>query len=327
MKLTETIKLSFKWWNTWHTLPVLAWVRAAALYRTGHYQEAERHYLSGLQKYTDHPASLCARLDLSYCLFKTGDLEESERHLRYVTTRAPENREAFMRLARLQMWTGHAVEAAWTMRRALQKGQLDSEIVATFLLAVLDAEGPVYLLSEAMQYAQGLSDAAPEQCDRLKLAFARFDIAHGEYEKGRAAIAEMACRENAIFEAILYFSEILVKEGKIAHARRQLRRAMSASAEHPRLLSVLAQSYLKSGPFYNPEFARQHATKACQATRWMSPREMHVMAEAYFHTGDKISALLIASRAKQAGNRLMGSYPESRNLDQLIESLSAGTQA
>jgi hypothetical protein len=54
---------------------------------------------------------------------------------------------------------------------------------------------------------------------------------------------------------------------------------------------------------------------------------MHLLAEAYYHSGDKISALVVASKAKQAGTRLMGTYRDVRMLDELIESLSAGTQA
>jgi len=84
---------------------------------------------------------------------------------------------------------------------------------------------------------------------------------------------------------------------------------------------------MKAGPFYNGEYAKQLAIGACQLTNWSSPREMHLLAEAYYHTGDKISALVVASKAKQAGTRLMGTYRDVRVLEQLIESLSSGTQA
>lgn len=323
MKMYETLSMLRKWWRTWNTFPVLSWVYAAALYRKGRYAEAEALYLRGVERHPNHPAHLCARLDLAYCQFKLGKLEEAERHLRFVVASSPNSREAHLRLARLQMWTGHALEAAWTMRRALQKIEADAELAATFLLSTLDAEAPQYLVHEASEVALRFLD---QKHEKLELALARYEmLAH--YERGRERIAEMACSERPLFDAIVIFSDLLVKEGKIAHARRQLRRAMSAAAEHPRVLSILAASYLKSGPFYNPDYALQHALRACQATNWMSPREMHVLAEAYYHQGDKMSALLVASRAKQAGTRLLGAYPEAKDLDRLIESLQTGTLA
>jgi len=55
--------------------------------------------------------------------------------------------------------------------------------------------------------------------------------------------------------------------------------------------------------------------------------EMHTLAQAYVATGDKVSALLIASKARDTGRRLLGSFPDSGQLDRLIERLSTGTQA
>jgi len=327
MKSSETLRLFGKWWTTWKTLPVFSWVRAAACYRAGKFSIAERHYLAGLAKHPDHPANLCARLDLAYCLFKQQKLEEAERHLRHVTTRSPHSREGYLRLARLQMWTGHSLEAGWTMRRALQRVAVDAETAGTFLLAVLDADAPAYLIAEAVQAAQSIELKDGVSYERLKLALARLDYQRRDRERGREVIAEMACRERAVFDAILAFAKILVDEGKVAHARRQLRRAMTVASDHPRILEILALSYLKAGPFYNAEYAVQQATKACQSAGWKSPAAMHVLAEAFYHHGDKISALLIASKAKQAGSRLMGSYSGVQNLDRLIESLSENTLA
>ena len=137
----------------------------------------------------------------------------------------------------------------------------------------------------------------------------------------------MATATNTSLEDIMLFSEVLLEEDKVAYARQQLRRALVVAPEHPRLLSLFAQSYLKSGPFYNPEYAKQLATQACQSSGWESPREMHILADSYFHEGDKVFALLVASKAKQVGNKLLGAYRGVKTLDKLIEDLSAGTQA
>lgn len=323
MRVVQAFKLVRKWWSTWRTLPVWSWVRAAAAYRAGNFGAAERFYRQGLKDHPLHPAHFCARLDLSYCLFKAGKIDDAEQQLRYVTTNMPTSREAHLRLARLQMWSGKSLEAAWTIRRALRYLEVDAELGAIFLMAVLDNGGPSYLLQEAIEAARRIEGEAP----RLLAALARLDIHQGRAEAGREALGSLASEADAPFEAILLYGEALLDEGKIAHARRQLRRALAAAPDYPRVLSLLASSYLKSGPFYNAEYARQLASNACQVTNWSSPRDMHVLAEAYYHTGDKISALVVASKAKQAGNRLLGSYRDARMLDQLIESLSTGTQA
>lgn len=329
MRIIETLKLYTRWWNTWHTIPVLAWVKAAAYYRVGRYDQAEALYRKGLEHNGDHPANLCARLDLAYCLFKANRLEESEKFLRYITANAPEMREGYIRLARLQLWMGNALEASWTMRRASHVIKGDGEVAAIFISSVVEAEAPEYLLDEARRYA---ADVEVGKCDkltqqRMELALARYEYRFGSKEEGRRKIAELSGTECPIFDSLLVFAQILLEERRVAHARRQLRRAMTAAPDHPRLLSTLAQSYMQSGPFYCAEYAVQHALKACQNTAWLSAPEMHTLAEAFYHQGDKVSALLMAGKAKQAGSRLMGAYAGTRHLDQLIESLSEGTLA
>ncbi|NDC38365.1 MAG: hypothetical protein EBZ48_09980, partial [Proteobacteria bacterium] len=121
--------------------------------------------------------------------------------------------------------------------------------------------------------------------------------------------------------------KLLLTEGEVMPARRLLRRALVKLPENPQILSLLAQSYLQSGALYNAEYARQLATEACQRSEWSSPRELHILAEAFYHIGDKASALIIASKAKEEGSRLLGSYRDVKSLDQLIDNLSTGTLA
>lgn len=326
MKLFEGITLIRTWWKTWRTLPVWAWVRAAALYRSGSFEAAARLYRHGLRRHGTHPAHFCARLDLAYCLFKLGFIEDAAHHLRYVTTHLPGSREAFVRLARLQMWSGQSLEAAWTLRRALRSIEVDPELAALFLLAVLDNGGPGYLLDEAIE-AHKKVETEGDDFPRLQAARARLEMIRGNYAAGRETLERLVEGEDVPFEALMLLAEVLLKEEEIAPARKLLRRAMASSPDHPRVLSLLAESYLRSGESYNSEYAKQLAIGACQLTNWTSPREMHILAESYYHAGDRISALVVASKAKQAGTRLMGSYRGVRCLDQLIESLSSGTQA
>jgi predicted Zn-dependent protease len=325
MKLKETWSQLGRWWKTWKTVPVLEWVQAAALFRSGEYRLAEKFYRKGLKRHPQHIASHCARLDLAYCLFKSGKLAESEQELKLVTLNLPEMREAHLRLARLQLWRGHALDAAWTARRALKVVKPDAELVAIFLLAVTENEGPWYLLDEALDACKGLPQGV-ESTPKLQAICAYISHQRGE-ETGRETLEALCESERCPVEALVLLGKLLLADSNVMQGRRMLRRALSALPDNPQILALLAQSYLKSGTLYNADYARQLATEACQRSEWASPRELHILAEAYYHVGDKVSALIIASKAKEEGNRLLGSYRDVKSLEQLIDNLSAGTLA
>ena len=317
----STIKSYFQWFRTWRCVPIVTWVKAAQLFRQGRYSQASAYYLKGLEKFAHHPASICARLDLAYCLFRLGSYEEAKEHLRSVITSSPKKREGYLRLARIQMWTGQPMEASWTLRRALREVGSDADIVASYLLAVLDNGGPSYLLKEGVAALNKLS-AEDRVNPKIEVAAALISIYRGDVKNGRGRLAELAAAPHAPFEAVVNYGEVLLSEDRVAHARQQLRRALSVAADHPRVLSLLAASYLKGGPFYNAEFAQQLAMSACQNTGWQGPREMHVLAEALYHSGDKLTALTIAHKARDAGSKLLGNYRYVRSIERLIDSLS-----
>jgi len=322
--MTGTIKLVFQWFRTWKRLPVFSWIKAAALYRDGNYEKAEALYRAGLEKHPKHPAQFCARLDLAYCLFKRGALQEAEAELKIVVKKLPDLKEGYLRLARLQMWSGHALEAAWTMRRALKRIEVDADLAALFLLTVLESDGPLYLLKEAVGACR-LMQATHNKHPMLNLAQAYLQCKRGDFKRGLAALEELTLSSEPQFEAVLVFAEMLLKDGRVERARKELKGAMKVAPEHPRILSLFAESYLKAGETYKPEYAQQLATAACQKTAWQSPREMHVLAESYYHINDRMSALIMASKAKEAGSKLLTSYSENKILDQLIDELSSGT--
>lgn len=324
--MLRTIGIYHRWWKTWGTLPVLPWVRGAALYRAGKFDAAEPCYREGLERHPYHPARFSARLDLAFCLFKSNKFAEAEEQLKYVTAHASFLREGYIRLARLQIWGGRPLEAAWTLRRASKEVNVDAEIAALFILAVVENGGPAYLLKEAIALSTHLDDNLPES-PLLESARARIEAFSGKPGRARASFMKILSRSDAPIEAVVGLAEILVEEEEVDEARLILKRGMAMYPEYPRILSLVAQTYLKPGEHFNADYARQLATNACQNSGWTSPREMHILAEAYYHLGDKIGALVIASKAKQAGTRLLGAYRDSKDLDRLIESLSTGTQA
>ena len=330
MNVIKGFKLYRKWWKTWGTLPVLAWIRAAQYYKAAEFARAVPLYRDGLAKNGHHPARTCARLDLAFCLFKIGKLTEAEQELRLAVQQSPDSREAQLRLAQFQIWIGQPLEAAWTMRRALKVLPTDADLAATFVLATIDGGGAAYLLKEAAQHLRA-AEELPNQSERgkrkLAVAKARLHIERGEFDEGRERLYKLTCEGPTSLEAVLAFSELLIEEGKVPFARQQLRRGLMVAPNHPRILSLLSESYLRAGQFHSPQYALQLATNACQFGNWSSPRELHVLAEAFYSVGDKMTALLMASKAKQVGSRMMGSYRKSRSLNDLIEHLSVGSLA
>jgi predicted Zn-dependent protease len=307
-------------------MPVHSWIRAADHYRAGRYDVAERLYRKGLAKHLFHPARISALLDLSHCLFRLRRLDEAEAVLRQAVMAAPKERETYVRLARLQLWSGYATEAAWTMRTCLQQVSPDPELVSIFVTAVVETGGVGYMVREAKEQLSSIH-ADVEAYPRLEVAKARFECITGAVESGRERLAQLAALDKGPFDAVVAFAELLMDEGKIAYARHHLHRALIVSPEHPKVLTLLARSYVELGAFFEPEFAIQLATKACQMTEWKGIHEMHLLARAYACSGDKVSALLVASKAKDTGRRLLGCYREAKSLDELIQQLSVGTHA
>jgi len=314
----------WRWWKTWHTFPVFPWVKAATLYRSGKFAQAEKFYLKGLRKHENHPASLCARLDLAYCLFKTGQIEQALEQLQLIIRKMNRAREAHLRLAKLQIWSGSALEAAWTIRRSFRNINPDAELLAWLMFAILDYGGLSYLEAEAKSALQGLPEEKRKD-PRIQLAELIMSFRKDPNDQAlRDQIEKLMGSSKPTIEMIQLYAGILIREGKHANARHHLRRAMVLDSKHPRTLSLLAQLYLQSGPFYSPDFAVQLALSACQNCAWLSAREMHILAEAYYHAGDNFSALAIAERAKHAGTKLLGEYSEVRDLEQLISNLTSG---
>lgn len=313
-----------QWLKTWGTLPVASWVRAARLYKAGDYEAAAKYYEKGLKSKPNHPASNCARIDLSYCLFRMQQYDAAEKHLRTVISLLPRVREGYERLAKMHMWTGNYLEAAWTYRRALQHIPGDKKFVAGFLVAVHENGGPGYLVREAQSALLLLNDTDLKY-PKILVARAQIAIRKGDTAEGLKILAELIAQKRVPLEAYLAYADVLLEEGKVANSRRYLRIAMKASPNNPRVLTKFARSYLQPGPFYNPSFARQLATTAAQNTDWLSPWAMHTLAESYHHEGDKMAALVMANKAKEVGNQRLGAYKEEKVLERLIETLSSGT--
>ncbi len=320
--LKKRLKAHYDWIVKWHTLPVLAWIDAAEHYKNGEYQRASELYLIGLKSHPHNRARLNAYLDLAHCLFLLHKYELAESYLRRATSTFPKVREGYVRLARLQLWLGYASEALWTVRVCIQRTGIDPEILTLFISAVVDAGGNPAAVAEAREHLKTI------YCDasgfpHLEAARARLDMWSDNKQEAREEIARLAQLDRGPFEAVVSFAEILISEGKLAYARHHLHRALTAAPDPPRVMKLLARTHLYSGVFYEPEYAVKLAQKACQMTGWRGINEVSTLAQAYLASGDKIAALLVATKAKEIAVRLIGGYPEVAQLKKMLQ-VSAG---
>lgn len=90
----------------------------------------------------------------------------------------------------------------------------------------------------------------------------------------------------------------LIERKEPLRARRLLNRALAVEPRAPKILTLLARTYLISGEGYSPSFAVQLATKACQHAGWLSPQAHAVLAECFYHSGDKLAALTVVQGSR-----------------------------
>jgi Flp pilus assembly protein TadD len=190
----------------------------------------------------------------------------------------------------------------------------------------LENDGPWYLIDEAQELCKRVTAGDISNNIKIRSGLAYLSLQRGD-EDGRVELEAITESEQAPAEALVLYGKILLNEEKVAQARRMFRRALVLVPNNPCIQSLLAKSYLSAGALYNSEYAKQLATQACQQAEWSSPRDMHILAEAYYHTGDKASALIIANKAKEEGNRLLGAYRDVKSLEQLIDSLQTSSAA
>ncbi len=323
-RFKRTVRTYKEWLSRWHCLPVPAWIKAAEHYQKGDFAAAEALYKAGLVSHPQSPAKFNALLDLSHCLFRLRKFEEAENFMRQATIVAPHEREAYVRLARLQLWLGYASEAVWTMRVCVQRVSVDPELAALFITAVVESGGNAATVIEARELLAGL------HCDggfpKLEVARARLALLENESVVSRDNLSKLASIDRGPFEAVVAFAEVLLKEGKIAYARHHLHRSLVVAPEHPKVLRLLAQSYLSPGIFFEPEYGVQIALKACQATAWRGVHELLTLAQAYIASHDNSAALLAATRAKDVAARLIGAYPEVARIEQILQANDSGSQ-
>lgn len=316
-------KLICKWLWVWGTLPVKSWVEGARFYKEGQFDKAARFYEQGLTSHSNHPASVSAALDLAYCYQRLGRITQAEDVLKNVVSSHPSLIDAHGRLARVKLTLGKAADAVVILRRAIVEHGFSTELVALLIGAYVENELlPRNVGSELREIVDGLSVEAKSD-PKLEVALVRWALKDEQNDRvaNLEKLKALAEKSGAHIDAIVAWSEELLADGKLEEARLQIGRLVKANCEISRMYSLLAETYLADGGSFEPMYAVQHAVKACQLSGWASPRELHVLAESYYHAEDKMGALLVASKALDLGRKQIGVYPRTTRLQKLVDSL------
>ena len=328
--MRKSFKNILKWSLVWGSLPVMDWIDAASCYKSKDFEKAAKFYEKGLKKHPKHAAAICAQIDLGFCYFKLMNFEKAEILLRDAIRKSPQEKETYLRLAKVLMWIGNPQEASEVLKSAietcLEDDQMDTELAVQFAFAVIESEGENTYLKDAITYLLQIKyDDLDDK--RVEVVRACFALTRGETSKGRGILLSLVNIQGGVTptSAHIYFSELLIQEGSLAHALRHLRIALKRQPNSPRVLTLLSELYLQRGEFYNTDYAVQLATKAAQNTSWINPSTVHVLAEAYNQHGDRMSALMTASKAMEIDKVRNGAYRKTENLNALIDTLSAGT--
>ncbi len=326
MKLLNFLKKSFQWSNTWGGIPCVLWIKAAEAYSESKYQLAANLYEQGLKQYPKHQARHCAMMDLAYCYFKLGEFTPAINTLSSVLKSLPNSKQAYLRLAYMYGWIGNDQEAMWLLRTAVQTFGTDFQLMHIYVSSMLDAEPPKFVIEECELLIKGLQDVPEEFKSAHQTCQLILEYLTGHY-RHHEDLEDIAKRVDAPISAKHLMAKILIKEGDCNSAREYLHQALKIIPDHPRTLSLLAAAYLEKSDEQeeNLRYALQLATQAAQNSSWMSSRELKLLAKIYYQFGDKISALLLASKAQDINFKRSDITYSSKELDQFISSLTSGT--
>ena len=302
------------WLRKWRTAPVRSWISAADAYRAKEFERAEALYEKGLAKHPTHAAALNAKLDLAYCKFKLRKPKEAEKILSAITTHHPTLTEGWTRLAKLLLWMGKPGKASRILLIGEHYIEKNEELKALRLFALTELRQEIS--DEACNLNLELSKLNSESLLTM-VALSMYEARYGDPFKGREMLTKLCTHPQSPIEALHGIAELYLEERNATMAKHFLRRTLHATPDNPLSLSLLAEVYLISDA--SPEFAVQVAQQACQLSQWQSPRFMHTLVKSHLAVGDKISALLIASRAREISDE---PYPHMERLGALVHKLS-----
>ena len=291
----------YRWYRLWGTLPVWQWVRAAECFRRSEYRQAVSFYRAGLEKKSRHPAVFSARLDLSYCLYRIDLHEEALEQLEILNESGVDFRDAFSLSARLYLIQGRLKKACEIMARACICYPDDVRILCSYVHYAIYSKSAFENLMLAVNKLERLKEPLSLE-DPLTYfidnALAHYELRNGDVRGGERMLARVLASGMAPYDAVLLRGERLLETGRVLPARDLLARAMRSAAKDPRPPMLLAQSYLLTGPDYNPAWAVQLAELSCRVSRWVNGVSLVTLARAYEAKAERAKAQLFMERVR-----------------------------
>lgn len=294
-------RMAVEWYRMWRTVPVKDWLRAADLFIRGDYSRAAEYYRRGLSHRPMHPASTCARMDLAYCCYRLGRLDEAIELLDLLVGQRVSLRDAYLLRAKLAGIVGCPQDGFEVLAIGNEVFPDDVSILASSLHINLSHQIDARRLHECFGQLLRLKQQLALEDERqvtLDTALAHYELRCGDTEAGDRLLARVLATGAAPYEAVLLRGERLLRLGRILSAREQLTRAMRSAPRNPRPVQLLAETYLVAGYTEEPEFAEQLASVACRLSHWENPECIELLARAYDRKCDYNSSELLKARAQ-----------------------------
>lgn len=295
------------WFRVWKCLPVRSWVKAAQFYKNSDFVSAKRCYQDGIKKYPKHKAAALARLDLAYCYYRDGELENAlvELH-QIIDSKAVKkcSEDVYYLLSRINYVLGNESEQMDYLRKGAKLFP-DSIKIWTFYLHSLarhSCKTHNSIMAEARFVKEFVEDLrrplaiTDANLDKLDTAIAHFMLVFDDVELGESMISRVLAGNTTPYEAILIRGSRLLESDRVLLARQQLTRAMGIDPRDPAPVRLLAESYMIEGQFYNVHWAEQLANSSCKISSWKNPKSLETLKRAYSEVEELDTAELIDSR-------------------------------
>lgn len=312
-------QMAVEWYRMWKTVPVKDWLRAADLFIRGDYSKAADYYRRGLRARPMHPASTCARMDLAYCCYRLGRLDEAIDLLDLLVGQRVNLRDAYLLRSKLAAIVGCPHDGFEVLGIGVEVFPDDVSILSASLHINLSHQLDARRLHECFSRLLRLKQQLALEDERqvtLETALAHYELRCGDTEAGDRMLARVLATGAAPYEAVLLRGERLLRLGRILSAREQLTRAMRSAPRNPRPVQLLAETYLVAGYTEEPEFAEQLASVACRLSHWENPECVELLARAYERKCDYNSSDLLKARAQslRSARRVMLAIPLAAGL-------------
>lgn len=289
----------YHWVKHWGSFPVFTWLKAADYFLNKNFKLAARHYEIGLSKHKTHPAKNCARMDYSYCLYRSGNLKDSLRELKQLCLEETEQKDCYLLAAKIYSYLGRVDLGITMINSGLRCFPEDIALLTKYLHLSLELDLEPMVIENLkdklleLKISLNFDDINIEIIDT---AIAHYYLRTERFEEGEKLLARILASGQAPFEAVLIKGERLLDLGRVVPARDQLIRAMKIAPRNPYPVLLLAESYLEQENFEDPEYALQLAKLACELSNWENVECMQTYIAALEKNNDHSTAELFEAR-------------------------------